>query len=75
MSEKFSDDESKARMRRELVDAWNTRYERTCEMELQTCIDPDGNIFSFVCSECGVDAYGHVDIGYCPNCGAKVVSE
>ena len=53
--------------------AWNTRYERPCEMELQSCVDAEGNVFSFVCSECGVDAYGHVDIGYCPNCGAKVV--
>lgn len=55
------------------LDAWNTRAERTCEMELQTCVDPEGNVFSFVCSECGVDVYGHVDIGYCPNCGARVV--
>lgn len=63
------------RTEKRAIERWNTRYERTCEMELQTCVDPDGNIFSFVCSECGVDAYGHVDIGYCPNCGAKVVSE
>lgn len=59
--------------RESMKEAWNTRAERTCEMELQSCVDAEGNVFSFVCSECGVDAYGHVDIGYCPNCGAKVV--
>ncbi len=59
---------------RRAIEAWNTRAERTCEMELQTCVDPEGNVFSFVCSGCGADVYGHVDIPNCPYCKAKVVT-
>lgn len=54
------------------IEAWNTRYERTCHS-----IDPVGSEF-FICSECNFGA-GKIMFtefyNYCPNCGAKVVSE
>ena len=46
---------------------------RKCQMELQYCLDPGGNVFCWTCSECGNDAFGAYHVDYCPNCGAKVV--
>ena len=48
---------------------------RECHMEIQDCIDPEGNVFHFVCSECRRDVFGSVSIAYCSNCGAKVVAK
>lgn len=52
----------------EAIAAWNTRAEQTCHTERSDC---------FECSECAFfDAYAAPsDFNYCPNCGAKVVSE
>lgn len=59
------------------VDAWNTRAERTCKT-----VNVNGYAFRFECSLCGYVAIVHncevrLDElpNYCPNCGAKVVSE
>lgn len=58
----------------EAIDAWNTRAERTCR-------NVDEEYPYFECSECGCHAVvGYRGSGaglpnYCPNCGAKVVSE
>lgn len=56
------------------ADAWNRRAERTCRMELLWTDGEDGECYE--CSECGDIAFTHCDAPeYCPNCGAKVVSE
>ena len=47
----------------ELVEACNTRAERTCHLEHVNGID--------TCSECGADSDPFRN--YCHNCGAKVV--
>lgn len=63
------------------IAALNTRAERTCRMEqMPECMHDD-----IECSECGVALWAFsMDIegegiltmpNYCPNCGAKVVSE
>ena len=59
------------------IEAWNTRAERTCHR-----VDVNGYSFRFECSLCGYVAIVHnCEIrldelpNYCPNCGAKVVSE
>ena len=57
--------------------AWNKRAERTCQR-----VDENGYSFRFKCSACGYASLVHncetrLDElpRYCPNCGAKVVSE
>lgn len=62
----------------DLIERWNTRAERTCE---NASMKSD----QWLCSECGgnydianIDLDPDEDSGipnYCPNCGAKVVSE
>lgn len=54
---------------RELTEAWNTRYERTCTM-----IEAKG-LFEWRCSEC--NEYNDLPTipNFCPECGAKVVGE
>ena len=60
----------------EAIAAWNRRTERTCRDISQD----DGWL---MCSECGAftahlgltDAVSPIPIRYCPNCGARVVSE
>lgn len=57
------------------IEAWNTRFERTCR-NLRSGSD-------FKCSECGCEVVGsdyfmeanmnNGDWNYCPNCRAKVV--
>ena len=51
----------------EAIAAWNSRAERTCELTF------DGTDGNFGCSECleNIPPLSN----YCPNCGAKVVSE
>jgi len=55
------------------IEAWNTRYERTCENEYGL---ENGVPLKFKCSECkDVWAKPSVDeFNFCPTCGAKVVS-
>lgn len=48
---------------RKAIEAWNTRAERTCTVEMiNDCLG--------YCSECDEDV--HKDERYCSNCGAKV---
>ena len=66
-----------------LIEAWNTRAERTCH-------DSNNRSNAWQCSECGAtmllmfDDFGEPTFSvdgvadvphYCPNCGAKVVNE
>lgn len=56
----------------EAIDAWNTRAERTCRREKHgTKMDGSPKLR---CSLCGY-GIGDKRWSYCPNCGAKVVSE
>lgn len=57
----------------EAIEAWNTRYERTCKMI------PNGETdfaATLACSACGnvesVYAISSDEFNYCPNCGARV---
>ena len=53
--------------KRELIEAWNTRAERTCRYE-------STNRCTWVCTSCGREVeILHYGYNYCPNCGAKVV--
>lgn len=64
--------ESKA----EAVKAWSTRTERTCRNVHD--LPKDGTFWPaphFKCSECGCTHVSLEYVFYCPNCGAKVVSE
>lgn len=62
-------------------EAWNTRVERTCRAT--SCRDyPDWGSVAYTCSECGeilvcfdFEQDPPKPIGYCPNCGAKVVEK
>lgn len=63
--------------RNALIEAWNTRAERTCKM---TKKGPEYVLGGwFECSECGVvyppcnDDISAWALQYCPRCGAKVV--
>ena len=57
----------------EAIAAWNARAERTCELS-----DNGTWGYPYVCSACDASFDADVnngDFNYCPNCGAKVVSE
>lgn len=63
------------------ADAWNRRAERTCH-PVDYHIDIDEGFIASTCSECGellvnfdFEQNPPKPIGYCPNCGAKVVDE
>ena len=56
--------------REAVIEAWNTRAERTCRNVND--VMKTGEI-QFVCSECGgTDDWARPN--YCPHCGARVVS-
>lgn len=59
---------------RKAIEAWNTRYERTCRIvphgHLITLSDGT-KLYESACSECG--AYLGDEDNYCSICGAKVV--
>lgn len=59
----------------EAIAAWNSRAERTCECVAEYAESPiDGKkIVLHRCSACHELMRPHMR--YCPNCGAKVVSE
>lgn len=59
--------------KQDAIDVWNTRYERTCKF-IEVGDDYD-EIYAQVykCSNCGVENIGTAF--FCPNCGAKIVSE
>ena len=50
---------------KELIEAWNTRAERTCQWK-----HIEGTWFI---SECGEKHYRVIPDSYCPNCGGKVI--
>lgn len=58
-----------------LIEAWNTRAERTCEMVYEPD-DPSIHYGKWTCSECGhwwmYPSYDMSGANYCPDCGAKV---
>lgn len=53
------------------AETWNTRAERTCHIETKKF--PLSSVP--MCSECGRFWLDKDSDNYCPNCGAKVVSE
>ena len=53
------------------IEAWNTRYERTCTKVPGKMVYGERRP---KCSECG-QSMGDKRWNYCPNCGAKVVKE
>jgi hypothetical protein len=65
VEEEGVNDETKAFVR----EHWNTRAERTCQNA------DDHKTVWFICSVCGYLQKLSLTRSYCPNCGAKVVSE
>lgn len=68
-------------MKEEAITAWNRRAERTCH-PVDYHIDIDEGCIASTCSECGellvnfdFEQNPPKPVGYCPNCGAKVVVE
>ena len=60
-------------MRSAVIEAWNTRAERTCYNAIGYGFIPDEDTPAFKCSECGETHLCDNWYDYCPNCGAKVV--
>ena len=67
--------------REDAISAWNRRAERTCH-PVDYHIDIDEGFIASTCSECGellvnfdFEQNPPKPVGYCPNCGAKVVDE
>lgn len=66
----------------EAIEAWNTRYERTC-IPMKSSSYTNGVKNEFMnedCSECGYRIdwsrdVPNIKIKYCPNCGARVVGD
>lgn len=58
----------------EAVEAWNTRYEKTCNMR-DSQWDDGQCVWGCKCTECGrkFTYESGITWNYCPNCGAKVV--
>lgn len=59
----------------EAIAAWNTRAERTCEMEYSGGVPDFVSLDTWTCTECGSPIYNDCEPSYCEYCGAKVVSE
>ena len=57
---------------KELIEAWNTRAERTCEVTEYNDCGPHAEDCTIVLT-CGHRTLGYIP-NYCPSCGAKVVS-
>lgn len=72
---RYSDDDID-QIKRDLIDDWNRRAERTCRM-VDARWDDGQCTWGCRCSACG-DRFEH-ETGkmwrFCPNCGAKVVTE
>lgn len=70
------DEEAPSGFLRHLVNVWNTRYDRTCQMI--ECRWGDGSCtWGCKCSDCG-EKFEHTrgrTWSYCPNCGAEVVDD
>lgn len=52
--------------KKDLLEKWNNRAERTCED-----LKEFANLFT--CSSCGVTQYERLNPNYCPECGARVI--
>ena len=52
---------------KELIEAWNTRAERTCSLRSRYT-----SLYCYECSECGKGM--KPEWAYCPRCGAKVMN-
>lgn len=59
----------------EAIAAWNTRAERTCEMEYSGGVPDFVSLDTWWCTECGSPIYNDCEPSYCEYCGAKVVGE
>ena len=57
---------------KELIEAWNTRAERICEITEYNDCGPHAEDCTIVLT-CGHRTLGYIP-NYCPSCGAKVVS-
>lgn len=60
------------------ANTWNTRHERTCQLENLDGPLPEEvmeMLEVWLCSECGSPIYNDMTPTYCPYCGAKVVDE
>ena len=73
--------ENHCETRDDAVSAWNRRADRTCRAVLHRVEYQDG-VVAYTCSECGeilvcfdFEQDPPNPIGYCPNCGAKVVGD
>ena len=51
---------------KELIEAWNTRAERTCGLRSRYT-----SLYCYECSECGKGM--KPEWAYCPKCGARVI--
>lgn len=58
-----------------ICEVWNTRAERTCEMEYSGGVPDFVSLDTWTCTECGSPIYNDCEPSYCEYCGAKVVSE
>lgn len=60
----------------EAIAAWNTRYERTCQMAYYEPCSGDEYYPTecYTCSECNNTVFTGKP-RFCPNCGARVLSE
>lgn len=58
-----------------LADLIETEPERTCRMNYAGEVPPSVRYSCYFCSECGSPIYNDMEPSYCPNCGARVVSE
>lgn len=63
-----------AKTEAEAIEAWNTRHERTCELEPPSCgARRCKRCGAFVSVDAVFDCCGVIPTRFCPNCGAKVV--
>lgn len=71
-TDRFYDTEAEA------IEAWNSRAERTCRMELTDLSSGSAYHDVWLCCACGEQVEQHTVMGkseppnYCPNCGARV---
>lgn len=63
----------------EAIAAWNTRYEKTCKVNIGKTVTGKGQTYVAICDSCGRLIGQCCDYGppaipkYCPNCSARVI--